>query len=308
MPRPAAPIRVAPAIGARIDDQARAVHVVGLRARGRVGHQLARRRAGSGSARRRRTRASASNQPSRAGRIGAGAAVDLERDRARRRRPEPEARAPVVQGARASGCLRSVMPAAAPRSSEHDAAAPTGRCLLADDVALRARPASALSISTRVGSAAAAALNARSSALGLTAGQDASRCRRRRRGAAQGQGPLLRVVPGIAATSLAPCASNQAMSRMPGAGFALPCRKSAERSTEARGAARSGARRKRAGPRLRRLGLLPVEPGDLVVLAIGVVVAVLRAAELVAGQQHRRAVRERTGGQQRALQRGSASR
>jgi hypothetical protein len=34
---------------------------------------------------------------------------------------------------------------------------------------------------------------------------------------------------------------------------------------------------------------LPVDPGDLVVLAIGVVVALLGAGELVAGEQHRRA-------------------
>ena len=37
---------------------------------------------------------------------------------------------------------------------------------------------------------------------------------------------------------------------------------------------------------------LPVEPADLVVLAIGVVVALLRARELVARQHHRRALRQ----------------
>src|SRR5690606_12370572 len=37
---------------------------------------------------------------------------------------------------------------------------------------------------------------------------------------------------------------------------------------------------------------VPVDPADLIVLAIGVVVAVLGAAELVARQQERRAVRE----------------
>ena len=36
----------------------------------------------------------------------------------------------------------------------------------------------------------------------------------------------------------------------------------------------------------------PVEPADLVVLAVGVVVAVLRAAHLVAHEQHRRAGRQ----------------
>lgn len=44
----------------------------------------------------------------------------------------------------------------------------------------------------------------------------------------------------------------------------------------------------------------PVQPRDRVVLAIGVVVALLRAAEFVAAQQHRRAVGEQDGGQQRA--------
>src|SRR3954454_5921150 len=37
---------------------------------------------------------------------------------------------------------------------------------------------------------------------------------------------------------------------------------------------------------------IPVEPADLVVLAVGVVVALLRAADLVAGDEHRRPLRE----------------
>src|SRR5205823_703236 len=37
---------------------------------------------------------------------------------------------------------------------------------------------------------------------------------------------------------------------------------------------------------------LPLEPRELVVLAVGVVVALLRAPELVAAEQHRRALRE----------------
>ena len=40
------------------------------------------------------------------------------------------------------------------------------------------------------------------------------------------------------------------------------------------------------------VGVVPVEPRHLVVLAVGVVVAALRAAELVAGEQHRHALRE----------------
>ncbi len=45
----------------------------------------------------------------------------------------------------------------------------------------------------------------------------------------------------------------------------------------------------------------PVEPGDLVVLAVGVVVAALRAADLVAAEQHRHALRQQQRGQQVAL-------
>ena len=40
---------------------------------------------------------------------------------------------------------------------------------------------------------------------------------------------------------------------------------------------------------------LPVDPADFVVLAIGIVVALLGAGELVAGEQHRRALRQQQG-------------
>ena len=41
--------------------------------------------------------------------------------------------------------------------------------------------------------------------------------------------------------------------------------------------------------------LLPVHPTDFIVLAVGVVVAVLRAADFVAGKEHRDALRRRAG-------------
>jgi len=46
------------------------------------------------------------------------------------------------------------------------------------------------------------------------------------------------------------------------------------------------------------LGLLqvPVDPGQLVILTVGVVVAVLRSPELVAGRQHGHAVRDDNSG------------
>jgi hypothetical protein len=46
-----------------------------------------------------------------------------------------------------------------------------------------------------------------------------------------------------------------------------------------------------------RADALPVEPGDVVVLAIGVVVAALGPAEFVAAEQHGRAARQQQDGQ-----------
>src|SRR5580692_5411178 len=40
------------------------------------------------------------------------------------------------------------------------------------------------------------------------------------------------------------------------------------------------------------IGLIPANPGDLTILAVGIVVAVLRAADLVATEHHRNALRE----------------
>ena len=64
------------------------------------------------------------------------------------------------------------------------------------------------------------------------------------------------------------------------------------------------ARRNCASPRTNcssessALSAGPVDPADLVVLAVGVVVALLRAIQLVAGQQHGHALREEQRGQQ----------
>ena len=91
-------------------------------------------------------------------------------------------------------------------------------------------------------------------------------------------------------------------------------RASAARRRRAAGAAghqwalRSGAASRRsassAGDEVGEAGIgsCPVQPGGVVVLAIGVVVAALAVAELVAGQQHRRALRQQQRGQQHALQ------
>src|SRR5258708_2158955 len=52
-------------------------------------------------------------------------------------------------------------------------------------------------------------------------------------------------------------------------------------------------------------GVLPVEPGELIVLAVGVVVASLRAADLVAAVDHRHADGEQQGAEEVALLAGA---
>src|ERR1700724_3343219 len=79
-----------------------------------------------------------------------------------------------------------------------------------------------------------------------------------------------------------------------------------QETTEAQdpiGAAERYQARNERGQRLalRRLGLLPIEPGNLVVLAVGVVVAALGAAELVATEQHWGPEREEQRREHRAL-------
>src|SRR5882762_2149136 len=57
-----------------------------------------------------------------------------------------------------------------------------------------------------------------------------------------------------------------------------------------------------AGELLKALiGVLPIEPGDLVVLAVRVVVAALRAPHLVAAKQHGHALREKKRGEEVTL-------
>ena len=51
--------------------------------------------------------------------------------------------------------------------------------------------------------------------------------------------------------------------------------------------------------------MFPIEPADLVVLAIGVVVAVLGPAEFVAARQHRHALGKKEGGEEIAALSGA---
>src|SRR6185437_16805738 len=57
------------------------------------------------------------------------------------------------------------------------------------------------------------------------------------------------------------------------------------------------AQRRQSGDELEKAGMLdcgvPVDPGDLIVLAVTVVVAALGAPEFVAGEQHRNALAEK---------------
>ena len=289
-----------PAIGARIDDQARPVHVVGLRARRRDRAPPGRRPGDSDSARRRRTRASASNQPSADARHRQRRlALDLDRDRRLRRRPQAKARAVVAR----AGSRRTAGSRAKPLMSrlrveaerQHDAAR-RDHDLLAVEVALgrvglrRCRAAAAPA--GRGGGRRKAAILARvgiEEAVRIDTVPSPLRPARRSTSVRSS---------GLFQASLRdrsrPCASNQAMSRMPGAGSSLAVQE-ARRSAAPRGggaSAMSRAAKSVQRAALGAVGLRPVEPGDLVVLAIGVVVAALGAAELVAGQQHRRALRQ----------------
>ena len=62
------------------------------------------------------------------------------------------------------------------------------------------------------------------------------------------------------------------------------------------GASEMGQRAHEFIPRLLLLSEFPVEPGQLVVLAIGIVIALLTMAEFVAGQEHRHTLGQQQGG------------
>ena len=101
-------------------------------------------------------------------------------------------------------------------------------------------------------------------------------------------------------SSRAPSGVNQPMSSTSDPWMGRPWKKRRRRNT-------GWSRRSsisRLGEREQRLVVgveLPVEPGDLVVLAVGVVVAALGAADLVAAEQHRHALRQEQRGEEVAL-------
>ena len=120
------------------------------------------------------------------------------------------------------------------------------------------------------------------------------------------QGPRLRGRSRPRRVMVFPCWSNHAMSFSPGRNSAPPCRNTAGRSGGRRLRSAIAARSEVAQrDRLRRPRAPPVDPVGVVVLAIGVVVAVLRPAHLVAGQEHRRAGGGEQGRQHRPLERGA---
>ena len=123
------------------------------------------------------------------------------------------------------------------------------------------------------------------------------------RGAAQHQRALVRDCPRPPARRPGPARRTRRCRARPAPASSRPCRKVAQRSAgwRWRSAITRAAKSVSSRPVL-ALGQRPVDPRGLVVLAVGVVVAVLGAAELVAGQQHRRALRQEHRGQHGALQ------
>jgi hypothetical protein len=106
--------------------------------------------------------------------------------------------------------------------------------------------------------------------------------------------------------------SQSSAHRLARCGAARPGRAAAHRA----GRCTSGGQRQQAPAQRQQVGgevdqrvvgLVPVDPGDGVVLAVGLLLPLLAVAELVAGGQHRRALRQQHGGQQRALQAARAA-
>ena len=92
-PRPAAPSGMLPAIGAGIDDQARPVDVIGLGARGGIGHRQAIGQAIAVARARAAGRLGLEPALGRSRHRHGRVALDLDRDRGLRRRPQAKARA-----------------------------------------------------------------------------------------------------------------------------------------------------------------------------------------------------------------------
>ena len=127
-----------------------------------------------------------------------------------------------------------------------------------------------------------------------------ARCRRPAVGAGSmqaGEGVRLDVVPVVQRSSRAPRGLRQA--RRGRARRRRRWREPAAVVQQRLGAAqREQPRRRSAGSSVSAAG--PVQPAGRVVLAVGVVVAALAVADLVAGAQHRRALREQQRGHHRA--------
>ena len=94
---------------------------------------------------------------------------------------------------------------------------------------------------------------------------------------------------------------------MSGASSLRPCRKCRERSAVCSCRKRDELRHEIGAVRCPASvsSMSPVQPGNLVVLAIGVVVAALRSSELIAGEQHWSAVSEKYAGEHCSLDAGS---
>src|ERR1043165_7500747 len=231
-PRPAAPVAIAPPIGPWIDDQARAVHVVDLRARRRIGHSepvLQAVTVGSASA---------------TGRLRLEPAIGqlmhrnkrmpsyFERDLLLRWCPELKVGVVLVdqicpkgeraREARHEGASTALLVSTALRATT---------VISSPEMSLSSFSGAALSMSRRVVTFRVGSRNTRSFSLGLRnrvriATEPSSSLPARRTANRRFCGSFH-----DSDEMISPCVSNQAISGMPGAGSSLPCRKWRERRT-----------------------------------------------------------------------------
>ncbi len=299
-PWPPTPIPVPPHITSRIHHHARPVHIIRLKPRGGIGHQHAIRQPIPVARARPACRVHAEPTVRRALHRQDRAILDRHRHLFLRRRPNAEARAPVGQQDRTkwqvvrvevghstvSGCLAQSSTALRAATNTEDP------CTLPRSVPV------ALSTRTCAVPAGAGRRNRRSSAVGIQQQrEDRHSSVSIGRRTAQDQRPLLGIVPSggrdCRPMVIKPCDVADLRQRFGGA-----MQKTGAAQHRMRLAECDKSRDIRGERRIVRPGRgVPVEPGDAIVLAIGVVVAALGHAELVAGQQHRRAGSEEHRGQ-----------
>ena len=295
VPRPALPLGRLPGVGARIDQQRGSVHVAGLRPRGGVGHLHAavaeregiRLAHGNGAALQREP--AVARGPHR---LARAARRCHQRDGALSRRPDPEPRRAVAAGLRA------------PRSGEPEAA----RHLRRPSSSSTARAGSVISepgpmqglvrldqAARRIDDEAPARhdLRRRHLELNVVVVRIEQHQQRHRPALRQHQPERTREAVGpVPFRHLLGIRPQPRHVARPVAQGPLAVQK-APLAQQRQSAAHAHQSRDELEEGLVAIAhLFPVHPGQLVVLAIGVVVAGLRAPDLVAHQQHGRSLRE----------------